>query len=148
MRRFLLALMTGVTLASCGGDDPTGLNGSSIYGTYQLQTIGGESLPCCRSANMSRDGYVETEIEGGTWSLRDDDSWSATWEVHTTIFDPVVGSQVEDVTTTFPFGTGSYAKTNNDLLFTRSDGLTYNGSVAGPVLTVIVDENLPVVYRK
>ena len=147
MRRLLAVILTGVTLASCGGDDSTGLDGTSITGTYELQSVGGEPLPCCHSLSHTPDGFQEMEIEGGTWSLNDDDTWSASFVVHTRILD-LAGALVEEASEAIPFGTGSFVDTDGDLLFTTGDGTTYRGSISGRTLTVMLFQDVPAVYRK
>lgn len=149
MRWVLTAIAATVLLASCGEDDPVGPTGPSIYGTYELQSIGGRSLPCCESMRVDGEQgvYIVREIESGAWNLTEDDTWSATWTVHTR-FLSLGGSQFDEATDTVPFGGGSYVKSEADLLFTSSDGNTYSGWVSGPVLTVMLEDDLPVVYRK
>ena len=96
---------------------------------------------------MSMEAYVERELEGGSWSLNDDDTWSATWTVHISVYG-ALGAKVAEETFADPFGTGTYVRTDNELLFTSSSGQSYSGSVSGPELTVILDGGVPAVYRK
>ena len=148
MRSALMVLAVGMGLASCGGDDFTGPDNTSIYGTYELYSIGGQALPCCQRLRVDNEQglYMEVEIESGTWTLNRDDTWSATTTIHTTIL-AFSGAQLDEETETIP-KSGTYIRTETELLFTASEGTTYSGSLSGPALTVMLADDSPAVYRK
>jgi len=148
MRSAFIALAVGMVLASCGGDDLTGPSSESIHGAYELYSIGGQALPCCQRLRVDNQQglYIEAEIESGTWTLNRDDTWSGTTTVHTTSF-AFSGAQLDEETETIP-KSGTYVRTGTELLFTASEGTIFSGSLSGRVLTVMLAEDLPAVYRK
>jgi hypothetical protein len=88
---------------------------------------------------------MEVEIESGTWTLNRDDTWSATTTIHTTIL-AFSGAQLDEETETIR-KSGTYIRTETELLFTASEG-TYSGSLSGSALTVMLADDSPAVYRK
>jgi hypothetical protein len=64
MRRFLLttaAVATTLFSAACG--DSTGLN-SNVAGSYELQTINGQSLPVQAGSDDIESGEIELDADG------------------------------------------------------------------------------------
>jgi hypothetical protein len=64
MRRFLLttaAVTTTLLGAACG--DSTGLN-SNVAGSYELQTINGQSLPVQAGSDDIESGEIEIDADG------------------------------------------------------------------------------------
>jgi hypothetical protein len=64
MRRFLLttaAVATTLVGAACG--DSTGLN-SNVAGSYELQTINGQSLPVQAGSDDIESGEIELDADG------------------------------------------------------------------------------------
>ena len=114
MRRLLPFAFAAVALTAACNSDSTGPNGS-IVGTYSLRTINGSPLPY-------QVGYNQT-ITSEQLALNNDGSYSD-------IAYYSNGTSYQEV--------GYYSANNNAITFNdQTDGITYQGSVSGNVLTEI-----------
>jgi len=136
-------VLAGGLLAACGDD--TGTNGSSIFGTYTLQTIDGVSLPW-----LNRQvGATVFEITAGSVRLNSDNTYSFS----ITSTETTAGIVETEVTTgagTFvATGAGTFVATVFSIQFSDSgDGFgPFSGSITGKTLTII-DEGVAFVFRK
>ena len=139
MRRFLkmvVVVLASGLLTACGEDTPTGTNGTSIFGTYALQTILGESLPLI----ALEEGDDKLEITAGSIRLNSDDTYSRSLTTRLT--------QSGNVTTDVFTVAGTFTANGSTLQFSGSgDEGPFTGSISGNTLTII-DESRPFVYRK
>jgi len=128
MRRSILIASAALALASCGSSDPTAPT-VSLTGTYTLQTINGQLLPV-----QLTNGSV---IVNDQLSLNGDGSYA-----------DVVQYAAAQGGTTSQTEYGTYSNNNGAIVFNdQTDNITYQGSLSGSVLTVIVS-GLTEAYKK
>jgi hypothetical protein len=112
MRRLIPLLALAFVAATACNNDSTGPNGS-IVGNYQLRTINGSQLPYQVSFNKV--------IQSEQLTLNSDGSYSD-------VADFSDGTNFVEQ--------GYYSQNNNLLTFNdQTDGITYQGSISGNVLT-------------
>ncbi len=112
MRRLIPLLALAFVAATACNNDSTGPNGS-IVGNYQLRTINGSQLPYQVNSN--------TIIQSEQLTLNADGSYSD-------VADFSDGTNFVEQ--------GYYSQNNNLLTFNdQTDGITYQGSISGNVLT-------------
>ena len=121
-RTFLLAVFSFFALAACGDDDATG-PGSSITGTYQLQTVNGQPLPY----TIFDFGANKVEATQATLTLNENRTFNGAVTLRRTENGAV---RTETVTES-----GSYTQTDNTIQFTFLNN-TATGVVSGNSLTV------------
>ena len=128
MRRIaVLAFL--VVLAACS--DATGPSGS-VVGSYQLKTINGNPLPYSFSAYGGSSAVLESDV----LTLNSDGTYSD------------VGQYSSAQGNTSITENGTWTNNNGSITFDdQTDGIEYQGSVSGTVLTEIVD-NYTEVYQK
>ncbi len=134
----IVAVGLALLLAACGEDSnsPTGTDDTSIFGTYALQTILGESLPLI----ALEEGDDKLEITAGSIRLNSDDTYSRSVTTRLT--------QSGNVTTDVFTVTGTFTANGSTLQFSGSgDEGPFTGSISGNTLTII-DASRPFVYRK
>ncbi len=111
MRRILMLFGLALTLVSC--TDATGPNGS-VVGTYNLRTVNGNQLPYTFPSNG-------VTVTSETKTLNADGSY-------------IVLARLADGRTSEE--RGIYFLNNNFIQFEdQTDGLNYDGSISGSVLT-------------
>ena len=132
IRRAFLAVLSVFALTACG-DDSTG-PGSSITGTYQLQTVNGQQVP----ATVLQTGNDKTVITSGSLLLNQNNTFFAAMTIEST-----VGGLVDSETQA---STGTYTRNNDSIQFTSS-GKTVTGTLSGNTLTVS-DRDMTLVYKK
>lgn len=116
MRRLVPLLTLAVALTTACNSDSTGPNGS-IVGSYSLRTINGSPLPYTVNYNTTINSELLTLNNDGTYT---DVAYYSNGN-----------SYVES---------GYYSQNNNALTFNdQTDGITYQGSVSGNVLTEITN---------
>ncbi len=126
---------------ACGGDSTSP---SSIAGTYNLQTIDGQSLPVV----IFEVGTDKVEVTAGFMLLNSDQTYSES--VSFRITDGAI------VTTDVEATTGSWTLSGSAITFTalagNNAGDTFLGSISGNTLTFIEalsgDEGVTLVLRK
>lgn len=132
IRRAFLAVLSVFVLAACG-DDSTG-PGSSIAGTYQLQTVNGQQVP----ATVVQAGNNKTVIASGSLILNQNNTFFAAMTIESTV-NGLVDSETQA-------STGTYTRNNTSIQFT-SEGKTVTGTLSGNTLTVS-DTDMTLVYKK
>ncbi len=141
MRRFLTVMtvvLAGGLLTACGDDgDATGTGGTSIFGTYTLQTVNGSSLPFV----VIQVGNDKLEITAGSVRLNSDNTYSISISLRLT--------EAGTVTTETDTGAGTYTASGSTIQFSDSgDGEgPFTGSISGNTLTII-DEDVAFVFTK
>ncbi len=137
----IVAVGLALLLAACGKDSnsPTGTDDTSIFGTYALQTILGESLPLI----VLEEGDDKLEFIAGSIRLDRDDTYSRSVTTRLT--------QSGNVTTDVFTVAGTFTANGSALQFSgsgddRGEG-PFTGSISGNTLTII-DASRPFVYRK
>ncbi len=128
MRRFLTVMtvvLAGGLLTACGEDDSTGTGGTSIFGTYTLQTVNGTSLPFV----IIQIGNDKLEITGGSVRLNSDNTFSVSLTLRVT--------EAGTVTTLTETETGTLTVTGSTVRLTDSAGDVTTGSISGNTLTII-----------
>ena len=141
MLRFLTVVMVtlaGGLLTACGDDDDaTGTGGTSIFGTYALQTIAGTSLP----AVLLEVPDFKIEVTAGSVRLNSDNTYSISISLRLT--------DAGTVTTETETGAGTYTASGSTIQFSEpgtGEG-PFTGSISGNTLTII-DEGVTFVFRK
>ncbi len=135
-RSMILCSLVLAGVAACGGSDSTSPT-VSIVGTWNLKTINGTNLPY--SFPPSQNGTVAT-VTADQLVLSANGTYSDVTNLRL-----VNGgtTQTQSVTEL-----GTYTSANGSLTFNdQTDGITYQGSVSGSVLTEIVN-GLTQVYQK
>ncbi len=141
MLRFLTIMtvvLAGGLLTACGDDgDATGTGGTSIFGTYALQTVNGTSLPFV----LIQIGNDKIEVTAGSVRLNSDNTYSVSVTFRLT--------EAGTVTTETDTGAGTYTASGSTIQFSDSgDGEgPFTGSISGNTLTII-DEGVAFVFRK
>jgi hypothetical protein len=145
VRRLIAVLIVaGIAVGgtwACGSDSTSP---SSIAGTYNLQTIDGQSLPVV----VFEVGTDKVEITAGFMLLNSDQTFSES-----------VSSRITDVaivTTDVEATTGSWTLSGSDITFTATAGNnagdTFVGSISGNTLTFVEalsgDDDVTLVLRK
>lgn len=126
----------GLAAAACGGGGDDGINEPvSIAGTYNLQTIDGQSPPVV----VFDEPGLKVEIVSGNFVLNANGSFTTTvgWRL-------TEGTQVSTESETFP---GTYTVNGSTVNFTYSDGDTDSATLAGNTLT-FSEGGSSVVFRK
>ncbi|MFQ5529285.1 MAG: hypothetical protein ACE5FP_02960 [Gemmatimonadota bacterium] len=134
-RPVVMAILAGGLLAACGDglSISTGPGGISIFGTYTLETVNGESLPFL----AFQVGNDRLEIISGSVRLNSDATYTTSF-----IFEWSESGTVIPVTES-----GTYTVAGNTIVFTDSLG-TFTGSISGNTLTVVDDDGATFVFRK
>ena len=137
MLRFLqvvMVILAGGLLTACGdgggdGGDATGPGGTSIFGTYTLETINGSSLPFV----VFQVGNDKVEITAGSVQLNSDNTYSVSVTFRLT--------EAGTVTTETDTGAGTFTATGSTIQFSDAgDGSgPFTGSISGNTLTIIDD---------
>ncbi len=140
MRRFLTVMtvvLAGGLLTACGDDgDSMGTGGTSIFGTYALQTIDGTSLPFV----LIQIGNDKIEVSAGSVRLNSDNTYSISISLRLT----TAGT----VTTETDTGAGTFTASGSTIQFSPGDGSNaFTGSISGNTLTII-DEGDTFVFGK
>ena len=133
----LAALFAGI--AACGDDgDATGTSGTSIFGTYTLQTVDGTNLPFV----LFQIGNDKLEITAGSVRLNSDNTYSLSISLRVT--------QAGTVTTETDTGAGTFTATGSTIQFSDpGDGSgSFTGSISGNTLTIIDDVGFTFVFGK
>ncbi|MEX1187286.1 MAG: hypothetical protein WEA80_11910 [Gemmatimonadaceae bacterium] len=137
MRKFMKVAAIAVLglVAACGGDGDGINEPASIAGTYNLQTLDGQSLPV---VVFDEPGF-RLEIVSGNFVLA----------ASRTFTTSVVFRITEDnaVTTESESFNGTYTVTGSTVNFTYSDGDTDSATLAGNTLT-FTDGGSTAVFRK
>lgn len=116
MRRLVPLLTLAVALTAGCNSDSTGPSGS-VVGSYSLRTINGNSLPYTVNYNTTINSELLTLNNDGTYT--------------DVAYYNNGNSYVES---------GYYVQNNNAITFNdQTDGITYQGSVSGSVLTEITN---------
>lgn len=124
----------GLTTACGGGDD--GINEpASIAGTYNLQTLDGQSPPV---VVFDEPGF-KVEVVSGNFVLAANKTFTTNVTFRITV-DSEVSTEAESFS-------GTYTVTASTVAFTYSDGDTDSATLAGNTLT-FSDEGSTAVFRK
>ena len=127
-----LAFLLAFALGACG--DSTEPKDTHV-GTYQLQSIEGETLPVVLFEILD----FRTEAVSGTLRLNSDETWDLTVNTRFTI---------EGVVTTEPISeSGTYTLNGTTLTLTGGPG-SVSGSLIGDTLTITDEEGLVWVFVK
>jgi hypothetical protein len=138
MRRFalVLAAVVPLTLSGACGDDSTSPE-ATIFGSYTLQTVNGNTLPW-RFLVVGNDW---AEITGGNGNINRDGTYSLTGN-----FRVMESGQTSTFSET---STGTYARNGNTITFTdQSNGATASGTISGSQITVTDEGGVVYVFRK
>lgn len=131
-RRFILAFALVALTSAC--DDSVAP--PTIFGTYQLQTVDGKTLP---TVLLDEDGYVFT-AEDATYTLREDGTFtnSLTWK-------ETYGGWTHDFTHSFE---GTYSIADDLVIFVwPAEDNRWTGTLTGRELSVTEHGNTWL-YRK
>ena len=137
VRRLIAVLIVaGIAVGgtwACGGDSTSP---SSVAGTYNLQTIDGQSLPFV----IFQDGADKNEVMSGFERLNSDGTFSQSMTFRLT-----EGGQVSTETET---ADGSWRQSESAITLTYGGSVgTLTGSLSGNTLT-LVEQGLVLVFRK
>ena len=113
--RSALLVMTAAMLATGCGDEAG--PSASIFGTYTLQTVNGQSLP-----DGVDSSYPFGVVIGGSFDLSSDNTWSRSL----TYSDTVTETE-----------TGTFTNNNGSFQF-MWEGIDFTGSVSGNTLTIVI----------
>ncbi len=137
MRRIALTLLASTLLLACGdatGPDP-------FFGTYDLATVGGESLPAVLLEVVGR----TVEVTAGTLQVTESDRF--TFSITVRVTDE--GLTPEIATTTV---NGTYTRSGSSITLTGDDGVTgLGGTITGQLSESTItwtDDGVTFVFRK
>lgn len=135
MRTFVrLALLGLVTAATACGDKDPG-EPISIAGTYQLQSVNGQSPP----VTVAEDPGFKVEVLSGNFILAGNGNFTTTVDFRFT-----VSGEVTTDSDTYP---GTYSVSGSTVTFKYDDGDTETATISGNTLTFNSDGTI-VVFRR
>jgi hypothetical protein len=122
--RVYAPILLALVLAACGGDeDPQGPS-STIYGTYVVETMDGESLPFA----VIEVPDLTVEAVAASYTLNSDMTWTIDYTLRETRLGEVTIEELTDG--------GTYVVNSGVLTLTDHDGEDYPGTLSGTTLTV------------
>lgn len=130
-----VALLLMVALVA-GCSDSTGPGDGSVTGTFKLQTVNGNNLP----AAVIQIGNDKVEITEGSITMNADKTYSSRIGIRVTEGGRTI--------TNTEASTGTYARNNNAITFTDSDGEVNTGSLSGGNTITFTDEGFVLVFKK
>ena len=128
MKKIVLAMASVVLVlgaAGCSSDYSTGLLGSGVSGSYNLQTFNGSNLP----ALFERTVASERDLVAETFTIYSDGTYTDDYRMRTIDANGSSDQTFRD--------TGTYQQSNTALSFRDNASLSsFTGSITGNTLTI------------
>jgi hypothetical protein len=157
LRSALLVMTAAVSATGCGNEVGPSV---SIFGTYALQTLNGQSVPYVVHVLGNPDGTMTSTREciGGSFGLNGEfDTWVSSLAYRNTNRETSTGN-VTAVGYDTLTDSGTFTTSNGSFQFTRDPGLMpagffpsageVTGSVSGDTLTIVIPRAQPAVIRE
>ena len=133
MRHFVLFALA--VCLGCGSDSSTSPTGSSIAGTWALQTVNGSPLPF----TLAQQGTNKTEVLSDIATADSHGAYTDITTIRITINGVASTQSIPDA--------GTYTLNGTALVLRSNDGSSLTGSLSGNTFTVSAD-GFAYVYKK